>query len=146
MSTVQKPNLAYVDWNWVRETLEKCWSPETAYRKKDYTPELPSRGQCYVTAMLIKKYYDGEVYNGKLKKNDESHYWNGIYIHNTYEGGYIRGIDLTSDQYGGDGYTPLPELEFYRIIRKRKLNYTNKRFLLLEEKWNEFYSKLIRTV
>jgi hypothetical protein len=119
--------MADVNWNVIRRILEtKCWCPETAYRKDYYTEEHPSRGQCYVTALLINKLFGGEIKNGKIKYNGESHYWNIV------DG---EGVDLTSGQYGGDGIHPLPDRSFTRIRTVGNPNFNNKRFLILEELW-----------
>jgi hypothetical protein len=117
---------ANINWSIIREILEKKWCPETAYRKKDYSPELPSRGQCYVTSLLINHLFGGEIINGKVKYNGESHYWNIV---------NGKGVDLTSDQYGGDGIHPLPDRSFSKIRTVGNPNFNNKRFLILKELW-----------
>lgn len=106
----------------LREILENIWSKETAYPlslKKGF--QTKSRGQCYVTSLLVKKLLGGKVLEGKVK--GERHYWNKI------DG---REIDLTSDQYGGDGFNPIVSGK-----EVKRLNWNNKRFLILLKKYRE---------
>ena len=81
----------------VREVLKKCWKKDTAHPASlEDGRSCPSRGQCYVTAILIRDLFGGEIMTGMV--GEERHYWNRI---NDIE------IDFTSDQYTGDGYHPL---------------------------------------
>lgn len=107
----------------VRDLLKKCWSKVTAYPPSLKSgKQCPSRGQCFITALLIRKLYGGNILFGKI--NGEKHYWNII---NGVE------IDFTSDQYGGDGYHP--------ILRKGTISKAkgrlNKRYKQLVKTWNE---------
>lgn len=71
----------------LREILELCWE------------NGESKGQCYVTALIVQDFYGGKILRFKTSKMKESHYWNVL-----PDG---TGIDLTSDQYGGDGINPI---------------------------------------
>ena len=111
----------------VRALLKKCWSKETAHPQSLKTGrQCPSRGQCFVTAVLIRELYGGAIIYGKI--NDERHYWNII---NEVE------IDFTGDQYGGDGYRP--------VVRKGKVSKAkgtlNRRYKKLVKTWNNHKSK-----
>lgn len=116
----------------IREMLEKLWCKEAAYPASLETgKQTKSRGQCYVTALLIKHLYGGEVMKGIVEvkliwvnddsveelNGQETHYWNRI---NDEE------IDFTSDQYGGDGFKPVVEGK-----PVKHLNWNNKRFKIL---------------
>lgn len=107
-----------MDLNILREKLEQCWDEKTSFCKNN-----DSRGQCYVTALLLKDLFGGDVMHGyvELNEKNEHHFWNRI---NGLE------IDLTSDQYGGDGINPVTDGGIYR-----RLNFKNKRFLLLKERF-----------
>ena len=108
----------------IRETLEKIWSKKTAYKPSLKTGlQTKSRGQCYVTALLLRDIMGAEVVRAKV--NEETHYWNRF---SGYE------FDLTSDQYGGDGYRPVPYDG--RKITKRQVNLMNKRYRILKDAWN----------
>lgn len=88
------------DWKTVmekeRKFLETVWSRKTAYNPKKWTPEIPSTGHCYITALYIAMKYGGTIRWGKHGRFN--HYWN--------EPENYPPTDLTSDQYGGDGYKP----------------------------------------
>jgi len=105
----------------LRGKVEKCWSKSTSF----VSGSEGSRGQCYVTALLVRTLYGGKVYHGHIKFNDinEHHFWNEV-------DGVL--IDLTSDQYGGDGLTPVIFGQEYT----KPLNFKNKRYLKLLEKYN----------
>jgi len=115
-------SLAVPNMYFVRDLLKKCWCKETAYQKSLKSGhQCPSRGQCYVTALLIQQIYGGEIMTGTIR--GEEHYWNMI---NDVQ------IDFTSDQYGGDGYHPII---LNGTITKGNTN--NKRFQLLDKRWNK---------
>lgn len=112
----------------VREYLEECWDTSTAF-KCEGIGKGKSRGQCYVTALLIKKLFGGCILKGKIMWNnvEETHFWNCI---DTEEKDFI---DLTSDQYNGDGFNPV-------ISKGRtysKPNFRNRRFLMLCRRYKD---------
>jgi hypothetical protein len=102
----------------LRGQFERAWCRQTTY-VADFDPKIPSRGQCYVTALCVQDILDGEVVQGKV--DGINHFWNNI-----------RGeeFDLTSDQFGGDG--------IHRVKRAKMSNKflypnrKNKRYLLLK--------------
>ena len=102
----------------LRNKLEQCWDKKTSFSRTE-----GSRGQCYVTALLISKLYDCEIMHGHVLFNGikEHHFWNSI--HNLE-------IDLTSDQYGGDGINPITTGKWYG-----RANFKNRRFLILEKRF-----------
>jgi hypothetical protein len=107
----------------LREKLEKCWCRETIWHKNTWNPNNPSKGQCYVTSILIQGIFDGKVFRGSV--DDEEHYWN------EFPDG--TEIDLTSDQFdGGDGLYPHPRRSFLKVVIP---NRRNKRYLILKEKY-----------
>jgi len=106
----------------IREILLDCWNPITMYPvKKMSWVRTKSRGQCYPTALLVKRVLGGKILRGLIM--GEIHYWNKL------PNG--KQIDLTSDQYGGNGIdavcTPTGE--------RRNPNYNNKRFKILWHRW-----------
>ena len=103
------------DFHKIRKILEKCWCKETSYFGKE-----GSRGQCYVTALVIQDLFGGDILTGVV--NNEKHYWNCL-----PDG---TELDFTSDQYGGDGLHPIIEGK-----KAKRLNRKNKRYLLLKKKF-----------
>lgn len=108
----------------LREKLEKCWCIETIWHKPDWNPDKLSKGQCYVTAILIQDILGGRIYHGTVES--ENHYWNEL-----PDG---TEVDLTSDQFDdGDGLYPHPKRSFLKVVTP---NRRNKRYLILKEKYN----------
>lgn len=106
----------------VRDLLKKCWSIVTAHPESLKSGRgCPSRGQCFVTAVLIRELYGGKILFAEVK--GERHYWNEI---NDVE------IDFTSDQYGGDGYHPIA----LKGKVSRAKGTLNKRYRKLLKAWN----------
>ena len=116
----------------LRKILEKIWCKETAYRPSlKIGKQCQSRGQCYVTALLVRDILGGAVIHGWVKNNlekREHHFWN--LLPDKTE------IDLTSDQYGGDGLYPVNTGAYLGVYYISK--YKNKRYLLLKRKFEEF--------
>jgi len=52
----------------IREILPKVWSKETCAPRwrKDWTPENPAVGQCFLTAYLVQEYCGIEIPPGKI--------------------------------------------------------------------------------
>ena len=71
----------------LRKILEKCW------------PKNKSKGQCYITALVVQDFFGGQIVRWKGPDGLGSHYWNIL-----PDG---KQVDLTSDQYGGDGFDPI---------------------------------------
>ncbi len=118
---MKTPNNQLVDEGQIhslRTILIKCWKKDTSFSHSD-----GSKGQCYVTALLIKYLYGGEILHGYV--NQEHHFWNLI---NGKE------IDLTSDQYGGNGFNPVTCGRVYK-----RVNFENRRFRKLLERYNAIH-------
>jgi hypothetical protein len=111
-----------------RKKLEQCWCKSTSFSNGE---DGNSRGQCYVTALLIYDVFGGKIMHGWItyQGKRQHHFWNTI-----IRGGREDEIDLTSDQYGGDGFTPLIKGEVYT-----KPNLKNLRFLKLKAKYIALY-------
>jgi len=109
----------------LRKKISQCWSIDTSYYDKSWFEQkevevTKSCGQCYVTALLVQDLLGGDVITGKV--NGESHYWNRL----------PDGIelDLTSDQYGGDGYNTVTTGR-----KTTRINRKNRRYLLLKREY-----------
>ena len=72
-------------------------------------------GHCGAVASLVQGIFGGDIVTGKI--NDAPHYWNRL-----PDG---REVDLTSCQFGGDGFTPLKKGR--KVARKEEV--THPRFL-----------------
>lgn len=72
-------------------SAETCCYPEAYDREKS-----PLDGHCAAVATMLQGIFGGDIVTGKVK--GIRHYWNRI------EG---KEYDLTSCQFGGDGYFPL---------------------------------------
>lgn len=87
--------------NAIRAVLERGWSAETSFGANPAgTKEAKSYGQCYITARTLSYVFGWELLI--LKNPDYNHYWNKL-----PDG---TEIDFTSDQMGGDGFKPIPEI------------------------------------
>ena len=73
----------------LRELLVRVWNVWN---------EGKNDGQCYITALVVQDFFGGEILRCVLNKKGDTHYWNII------DG---VGVDLTSDQFGGDGFHPV---------------------------------------
>jgi len=109
----------------LRKKISECWSAETSYYDKSWFEQnevqiTKSKGQCYETALLVRDLLGGDILTGKV--NGESHYWNRL-----PDG---TELDLTSDQYGGDGFNPI-----IKGTKARKVNRKHKRYLILKRKY-----------
>jgi hypothetical protein len=112
----------------LRKKISKCWCRETIWHKSDWSPECPSYGQCYVTALLVQNILGGKVIAGEV--DYDTHYWNKL-----PDG---TEIDFTSDQFNdGDGIHPHSRRE-----EEAEQTITNSdrrcgRYLLLKKRFNE---------
>ena len=57
-------------------SIVKAWSAETSATPGLWTPDLPSIGQCAVTALLIQVLLGGTLMRGMV--GETSHYWNAF--------------------------------------------------------------------
>lgn len=105
----------------VRDVLKKCWKEVEPYPVSGGR-NCPSRGQCFVTAILVKEIFGGEILTATV--NGEKHFWN-----------IIDGIeiDFTSDQYGGDGYRAIAGVAGVPCKFKGT---ANKRYKQLRKVWD----------
>lgn len=107
----------------LREAFLKAASAETSCapgyyedQKEKGTLLSPLLGHCGAVATAIQAAMGGVIVTGRVK--DEPHYWNRL-----PDG---REVDLTSCQYGGDGFTPFKK---GRKVRDRK-GLVHPRFLI----------------
>lgn len=95
-----------MDLKTLRALLEVAWCAETAYG--DWNPRVPSLNQCYVTALVVQKYFGGILPSCKMTDGD-THCWNilpdGVHV------------DLTEDQMSFIEGKPIKD-KF--VIRNRK--------------------------
>jgi len=112
----------------MRNKLKKCWSKETSYSEDYYTGG--SDGQCYPTALVVQDELGGKIVRGDVpyenQKIYDPHFWNLL------PGGIE--IDLTSDQYGGDGIIPVKKSVKLSVISGDR---RNKKYWLLKERFKE---------
>ncbi len=107
-----------------RLKLLKIASAETSCNPKAYDKTIsPLHLHCGAVANLIKVIYEGDIVSGKI--NGITHYWNRL--SNGQE------IDLTSCQFGGDGFLPLKK---GRRVKERK-GLTPLRFLLFAMRFRD---------
>ncbi len=74
--------------------IRQSWSSETSADPDEWTPENPARGQCDVTATLVRSYLGGEILIANVLhegRRVERHAWNRLPSGLT--------IDLTRDQF-----------------------------------------------
>lgn len=72
----------------LRTQLERCWCAETSFWPQAWTPEIPSVGQCAVTAAVVFDRFGGEI--RRAVNQEVLHYWNLL---NGFD------VDLTRDQF-----------------------------------------------
>lgn len=81
------------------ETIRRSWCRDTSATPELWSPALPSRGQCAVTALVVQDILGGVLL--RTTNFGESHYLNGL-----VDGSYL---DLTGDQFEVQAYTPFEE-------------------------------------
>lgn len=132
----------------LKEILRNIWDEETAHletlQKHPYPYHIESVGQCYVIALLVKKIFGGEIIKASFKTDwggKITHYWNKI---------DSREYDLASDQFWaisfiryGEGYN---KRDVWPLSDKsgkvtKNYNFNNKRFKLLWDRFQKYYSK-----
>lgn len=98
--------------NIFQPAFREVWAKDTSFSPDKWSPNNPSFGQCYVTALWITYNMGGEVVFGRVGRL--THYWNRI-----------DGVeyDFTSEQFGGDGLHPVTEIKGIK-----KPNFNNRRF------------------
>lgn len=74
----------------LKEALSYCWSAGTSYDKDSWSPANSAWGQCVVTALLVKKYFGGNLVV-RFIKGIGWHYWNQL-----PDG---QEVDLTESQF-----------------------------------------------
>jgi len=102
--------------------MARAASPETAYDPIGYEhgrTVSPLIEHCGCVAYAVRELFGGHILTGKV--HGETHFWNQL-----PDG---TEVDLSSDQYGGDGVTPVGR---GRKIPDRKT--TNPRFSLFLER------------
>lgn len=95
-----------------------CYPDFYEHRQRKGLLKSPLDGHCAAMAHLVQGVYGGEIVTGRIE--GAPHYWNRL-----PDG---TEVDLTSCQFGGDGYTPLKK---GRKVKRGEL--VNPRFLLFAE-------------
>lgn len=102
----------------LRPILAKAASVATCYDAAAYARQSdPLHGHCYVTALLVRQRFGGALVKGTV--DGVSHYWNLL------PNG--KQVDLTSSQFGGDGWNPLIEAVY--LLRPEAAQEQNSRFI-----------------
>lgn len=116
-------------------SMQQSWGPDTCYNSQEWTKDLPSRGQCVVSSLLMQDYAGGDIirYKTVFEGREESHYCN-VLPDGTY-------IDTTRSQYPFDTalkYSP-PDLGSFKSMRERLLSYsdTEQKYLMLKARVEE---------
>lgn len=103
--------------------IQEAWCRETSADPDIWTPNVPSIGQCAVTAMVVQDGLGGDLLRSTVR--GISHYWNSI--------PGMGELDLTRAQFG-DGSVP----DAAPIIRDREYlegsPETMERYALLRER------------
>lgn len=73
--------------------IRESWTRETSVSPEDWSRNMPSTGQCAVTALVLQNFLEGSIKRCDIESGG-SHYW--ILLGDGEE------IDITSDQFGGD--------------------------------------------
>ncbi|MEM2974356.1 MAG: hypothetical protein QW112_01880 [Candidatus Micrarchaeia archaeon] len=76
----------------VKNAIRRAWCRETCYppTQEIWSEDIPERGQCAVTAMVMQDYMGGDI----LYCSHTNHYWNRL-----SDG---REVDLTRSQFPSD--------------------------------------------
>lgn len=80
----------------VAEAVRACWTRATSDDPDEWTPEWTSRGQCGVTAHVVRELLGGEILVAPVigsAQENEHHAWNRL-----PDG---EEVDLTLDQFRG---------------------------------------------
>jgi len=72
----------------LEQAIRRSWSADTTV-DHDWTPQLASKGQCAVTALVVQDYLGGDLLRASV--GEVTHYWNRL------PDGTI--LDLTRDQF-----------------------------------------------
>lgn len=100
----------------IRERVSRITAPDTAYEPEKFMPGTLNQ-HCGMVSDLIQTIFGGVVLSGKV--NGERHLWNRL-----PDG---TEVDLSSDQYGGDGFLPLPDIKG-RVSKTMPKSQPNKRY------------------
>lgn len=124
-----------MDLKTLRALLEVAWCSETAYG--DWNPQNPSLNQCTMAALIVQKYFGGDLLRCKMTNND-SHYWNRL-----PDG---TEVDLTEDQFNFIDAKPIKE-EY--VVRKREYTLsfesTRRRYELLVDRIDYLITLITKT-
>jgi len=101
----------------LRNIILKVVDASTSYDPSTYKGGM--HGHCFAVAYVVQHYFGGNIVSGIV--NDERHGWNQL-----PDGTFV---DLTSCQFGGDGFSPLSNK--FKVFASKTIN---KRFLVLLEK------------
>lgn len=90
----------------LREACLKAAEANTACHPESYDIEVsPLTGHCAAVAYMVQGMFGGDIVTGRITNRIKGHFWNKVqhYWNRLPDG---KEVDLTSCQFGGDGYTP----------------------------------------
>lgn len=110
----------------LRVAMMSAAGPDTAFNHDQYQQaDTPLASHCGACAYVVSQKFGGEIMVGRV--GTDTHYWN-ILPDGTQ-------IDLTSDQYGGDGINPVAQGR--RAPPRRTVNPRFKKFAKLVDQHYE---------
>lgn len=115
--------------------LRKCWTKETCGHS-EWTPENPSRGQCFVTALVVQDYFGGEILITLVNTPGST----GYHWYNRLPSG--EEIDFTKGQFPkyavfGEGQVDNEARDF---LKSKKPLFNTLKFITLREQYGRLKS------
>lgn len=123
----------------IRDACLKAASAGTSCYPDSYlAKKSPLEGHCAAVAYMVQGVFGGEIVTGRVQ--GVSHYWNRL-----PDG---KEIDLTSCQFGGDGYTPFKKgrkVKRGELVPVRFLIFASKVQKIISEDAKYSHAKIQRT-
>lgn len=90
----------------LRKACVAAATAATACHPKSYKSGIsPLTGHCAAVAYMVQASFGGDIVTGRITNRVKNHYWNKVtHYWNRLPDGVE--VDLTSCQFGGDGFTP----------------------------------------